>query len=106
MSNLLSPEDHQYKFNEPEILDEIAEYIEGTYGQHYSKTQFQATEVIMDNGHGEGFCLGNVSKYAQRYGKKGESPEEWRKDLIKIIHYGILGLYNHDLIHENLGENI
>ena len=88
-----------YKFNEDVLLDEIKQYIDSTYAQHYSNNKLQATEVIMDNGHGEGFCLGNVSKYAQRYGKKGNGPEDYRKDLTKIIHYGILALYNHDLIH-------
>jgi hypothetical protein len=39
--------------------------------------------------------MGNILKYAQRYGKKGTS-EEWRKDLMKIIHYSIIQLYNHD----------
>lgn len=86
-----------YKFNEDVLLDEIKQYIDSTYAQHYSNNKLQATEVIMDNGHGEGFCLGNVSKYAQRYGKKGAGPEDFRKDLTKIIHYGILALYNHDL---------
>ena len=88
-----------YKFNEYVLLEEIRQYIDSTYDQHYSNNKLQATEVIMDNGHGEGFCLGNVSKYAQRYGKKGAGPEDFRKDLTKIIHYGILALYNHDLIH-------
>ena len=86
-----------YKFNEGVLLEEIRQYIDSTYDQHYSNNKLQATEVIMDNGHGEGFCLGNVSKYAQRYGKKGAGPEDFRKDLTKIIHYGILALYNHDL---------
>ena len=86
-----------YKFNEYVLLEEIRQYIDSTYDQHYSNNKLQATEVIMDNGHGEGFCLGNVSKYAQRYGKKGAGPEDFRKDLTKIIHYGILALYNHDL---------
>ena len=86
-----------YKFNEYVLLEEIRQYIDSTYDQHYSNNKLQATEVIMDNGHGEGFCLGNVSKHAQRYGKKGAGPEDFRKDLTKIIHYGILALYNHDL---------
>ena len=33
-------------------------------------------------------------KYAQRYGKKNGKD---RKDLLKVIHYGIMALYNHDL---------
>jgi hypothetical protein len=40
--------------------------------------------------------MGNIDKYSNRYGKKGTS-EDARKDLIKIIHYGILALYTHDL---------
>ena len=34
-------------------------------------------------------------KYAQRYGHKG-TPEDWRKDLMKVIHYAIIALYVHD----------
>ena len=91
-----------YKFNEGVLLEEIRQYIDSTYDQHYSNNKLQATEVIMDNGHGEGFCLGNVSKYAQRYGKKGNNPEDFRKDLLKIIHYGVLALYNHDREHKSI----
>jgi len=49
----------------------------------------------MDNGHGEGFCIGNIMKYAQRYGKKSGYN---RNDLMKIIHYTIMAIYNHDEI--------
>ena len=61
--------------------------------QHYSHNKFQATEFIMDSGHGEGFCIGNIMKYAQRYGKKDGYN---RADLLKVIHYGFLALNNHD----------
>tara|TARA_B100001248_G_C27390970_1_gene462321 strand:+ start:1571 stop:1915 length:345 start_codon:yes stop_codon:yes gene_type:complete len=85
----------EYKFNEDELLKELKIYIDKTYSMHYSKNQFQSTEFIIDSGHGTGFLIGNIMKYAQRYGRKG-SPEEWRKDLMKIIHYSLLALYNHD----------
>ena len=65
-------------------------YIDGTYNAHYSQNKFQATEFIMDSGHGEGFCIGNILKYAQRYGKKNGKD---RNDLLKVIHYGIIALY-------------
>ena len=65
-------------------------YIDGTYDAHYSQNKFQATEFIMDSGHGEGFCIGNILKYAQRYGKKNGKD---RNDLLKVIHYGIIALY-------------
>jgi hypothetical protein len=84
-----------YKYNEGNALQEITEYINNTYGEHYSKNKYQATEFIIDNGHGTGFCIGNVLKYAQRYGRKGD-PNEWRKDLLKVIHYAIIQLHVHD----------
>lgn len=89
-------EEVTYKYNEGNILKEISQYIDATYDQHYSRNNFQATEFIIDGGHGTGFCIGNVLKYAQRYGHKG-SPQEWRKDLMKVIHYTIIQLHIHDL---------
>ena len=84
-----------YKYSEDRILKELKEYVDQTYSQHYSQNKYQATEFILDSGHGEGFCIGNILKYAQRYGKKG-SREDARKDLLKVLHYGIIALYNHD----------
>ena len=85
----------EYKYSEDRILKELEEYINKTYNQHYSQNKFQATEFILDSGHGTGFCIGNILKYAQRYGKKG-TKEDARKDLLKVIHYGIIALFNHD----------
>jgi hypothetical protein len=87
-----------YKYNEDNLILEIVNYINKTYQQHYSQNQFQATEFIIDSGHGEGFCIGNILKYAQRYGKKEGCN---RKDLLKVIHYAIMALHVHDL---NYGE--
>ena len=88
-----------YKYNEDNILKELQEYIDKTYDQHYGHKNFQATEFVIDSGHGEGFCIGNIMKYAQRYGKKNGKD---RKDLLKVIHYGIMALYNHDLENSNM----
>jgi len=87
----------KYKYNEDNTLDELREYIDSTYDEHYSKNKFQATEFIIDGGHGEGFCIGNILKYAQRYGKKDGKN---RRDLLKVIHYGIIALYINEM--ENL----
>jgi hypothetical protein len=84
----------EYKYSEDRILKEIKEYIDATYGEHYSQNKFQATEFIVDSGHGEGFCIGNIMKYAQRYGKKDGHN---RKDLLKVLHYAIMSIHNHDL---------
>ena len=70
--------------------------IRSQHDSHYSKEQFQATEFIVDGGHGTGFCIGNIMKYAQRYGKKGDAAQA-RKDLMKILHYAIIQLHVHDL---------
>ncbi len=83
-----------YRYSEPKIIEEIINYIDATYDQHYSRNKFQATEFILDGGHGDGFCIGNIMKYAQRYGKKDGYN---RKDLLKIIHYAIIALHNHDM---------
>jgi hypothetical protein len=87
-----------YKYDEDRLLKEFKDYIDSTYGEHYSMNKFQATEFILDAGHGDGFCIGNIMKYAQRYGKKGGYN---RKDLLKVLHYGLILLYNHDSLKRN-----
>ena len=73
-----------YRYNEGELLKEFSQYIDNTY---------QSTEFIIDSGHGEGFCIGNIMKYAQRYGKKGGKN---RADILKVLHYGLFMLHVHD----------
>lgn len=90
----------QYKYNEGDLLRQVTEYVNSTYDEHYSQNKFQATEFIIDGGHGVGFTIGNIMKYAQRYSHKG-TPEDWRKDLMKVIHYAIIALYVHDKEHDN-----
>ena len=84
-----------FKFNEGALIQELLDYVSETYGSHYSKSKFQSTEFISDCGHGIGFAIGNILKYAQRYGKKGTS-EDHRKDLQKVLHYAIIALNEHD----------
>lgn len=76
-----------YKFNEDKVLNEIKQWIDGTYSKHYSMNKIQSTEFVIDSGHGVGFCVGNIIKYAQRYGKKEGYN---REDVYKIIHYAII----------------
>jgi hypothetical protein len=82
-----------YKFKEDLYLQELLTYITSTYGQHYSLSKIQSTEFIIDAGHGLGFTIGNIIKYAQRYGKKAGYN---RADLLKVCHYAIMSLYVHD----------
>ena len=82
-----------YVFSEDEYLQEIKDAIDSTYDSHYAQNKVQSTEFIADAGHGEGFCMGNIIKYAQRYGKKSGYN---RDDLKKIIHYTIIMMHLHD----------
>ena len=82
------------KYNEEELLDELKQYIQGTYNQHYStgNSGIQTLDLIESCGDGEAFCRSNILKYASRYDKKGTA----RRDIIKILHYGLLLLYFND----------
>ena len=82
-----------YVFDEDKYLQEIKNAIDSTYVGHYAQNKVQSTEFIADAGHGEGFCIGNIIKYAQRYGKKNGYN---REDLKKIIHYAIIMMHIHD----------
>ena len=88
------PNKIEYKYDEGAALMELEEYIDSTYDEHYSKNKYQATEFIIVGGHGEGFCIGNIMKYAQRYGKKNGKD---RSDLLKVLHYGIIALHVNDM---------
>jgi len=78
-----------YKFNEANTIAQIKRYVDKTYERHYGYGQYQATDMIIDAGHGESFCVGNIMKYAMRYGKKDNKKAE----LLKIIHYAIITLH-------------
>ena len=80
------------KYSENEILKEISDYISRTYQGHYSTGGVQTLDLIDSVGDAEAFCRSNVLKYASRYDRKGSA----RKDIIKIIHYGILLLHFND----------
>ena len=85
-----------YRYSEDKLIEELTKYIDATYGEHYAQDKIQSTEFIIDGGHGTGFCIGNIMKYSQRYGKK----DGWnRKDLLKVLHYGIIALHVHEEEH-------
>ncbi|AIX14734.1 hypothetical protein Syn7803C72_122 [Synechococcus phage ACG-2014d] len=82
------------KYNEEELLKELKDYITGTYGQHYSagNDAIQTLDLIEACGDAEAFCRSNILKYASRYDRKGTA----RRDIIKILHYGLLLLHFSD----------
>jgi hypothetical protein len=83
-----------WKYNEEELLQELRDYITGTYGQHYSagNDSIQTLDLIEACGDAEAFCRSNILKYASRYDRKGTA----RRDIIKILHYGLLLLHFSD----------
>ena len=82
------------KYNEDALITELRDYISGTYGQHYSagNDAIQTIDLIEACGDAEAFCRSNILKYASRYDKKGCA----RRDIIKILHYGLLLLHFND----------
>tara|TARA_Y100001951_G_C11177329_1_gene203850 strand:+ start:269 stop:577 length:309 start_codon:yes stop_codon:yes gene_type:complete len=76
----------KYEFKEDKTLEKVQEFIKATYRLHYAGSK-QSTEEIFEAGFGESFCIGNIMKYARRYGKKGKKKE---LDLYKLIHYAII----------------
>lgn len=84
-----SKDSPSYVYDEDRIMADVWQYIDTTYGAHYAQNKVQATEFIIDSGHGLGFCIGNILKYAQRYGKKDGMN---KNDLMKVIHYSIIAL--------------
>ena len=85
---------NRYKYSEDVILEELKDYISGTYNQHYSAGDdaIQTLDLIEACGDGESFCRSNILKYASRYDKKGTA----RRDILKILHYAVLLMHFND----------
>ena len=80
-----------FKYNEDKILDEVKEYIAGTYSEHYGDQKIQIQDVFDQMGISEDFTRGAAMKYLFRFGKKeGKN----KKDLLKCMHYVCL-LYHY-----------
>ena len=78
------------KYNEDELIREIAEYIDSTYGQHYvGADNIQLMDLIMADKYEEasGFLRYNAIKYLTRHCKKAGTA---RADLLKSVHYIVL----------------
>lgn len=87
-----------YKFNELVLIQQLQDYVNSTYSGHYGG-RIQPMEVILQAGHGPGFVIGDIIKYAMRYGRKNGRD---RSDLMKILHYALLALYVHDTAEDTI----
>ncbi len=85
---------NRFKYSEEELLKELKDYISATYNAHYSagNDSIQTLDLIDACGDAEAFCRSNILKYASRYDRKGTA----RRDIIKILHYGLLLLHFSD----------
>lgn len=84
-----------WKYNEEEIVQELLEYIRGTYKKHYAANdQNLQTLDFIEAAHndGEACCRDNIMKYVSRYDKKGAA----RRDILKILHYAVLLMHFND----------
>ncbi len=86
---------HQYKYHEIEIMDDIEEYVSSTYNGHYTGKEHefrnvQTIDLMAARDIASEFCQANVLKYGSRYGSKDGKN---KKDLLKVIHYAMLLLH-------------
>lgn len=81
--------DIEYKRNEDKIVRDLQAYIDATYSQHYVGKQ-SGSDVLgdwEDAGILRQNCHGNMIKYVKRFGRKEGYN---RKDIMKVLHYGVL----------------
>ena len=96
--NEFSNQNGFWKYEEDKTLNEIKDYISGTYQSHYTskESKTQTLDLIESIGDAEAFCRSNAIKYLSRFGKKnGKS----KMDILKAIHYCVL-LYHFSGLHK------
>jgi len=82
-----------YKYNEAKYLRQVADYIDGTYGEHYVAGDIQVIDIWESMDSLDTTARDTAIKYLCRYGKKAGKN---KKDLLKAIHYIILMMYVDD----------
>ena len=77
------------KYQEDKTLKDLTEYVNTTYGGHYTSDQgdnVQTLDIIESVGDAKSFCRSNAIKYLTRYEKKGQA----KRDILKAAHYCLL----------------
>ena len=80
------------KYQENKSLKDLTEYVNTTYGGHYTSDQgdnVQTLDIIESVGDAKSFCRSNAIKYLTRYEKKGQA----KRDILKAAHYCLLLYY-------------
>jgi hypothetical protein len=90
-----------YKYSEDKYIQDIQDYVDSTYGQHYVNDGIQVVDVWQARGTLDTTAADTAIKYIMRYGKKeGKN----RKDLLKAVHYIMLMMYADDNTMEKKNE--
>lgn len=82
-----------YKYSEDVYIQDIKDYVDSTYGQHYVNGGIQVVDVWQARGTLDTTAADTAIKYIMRYGKKDGKN---RKDLLKAVHYIMLMMYADD----------
>ena len=79
------------KYQEDIGLKDLGEYVDTTYGGHYTSNDnnVQTLDIIESVGDAKSFCRSNAIKYLTRYDKKGQA----KRDILKAAHYCLLLYY-------------
>jgi hypothetical protein len=91
-NNNENEDDFHFRRGENQFLNDAAEYIKTTYGQHYANEDndiqlidyWQSQDILIPT------AVAMVQKYSARFGKKDGYN---KKDLMKIVHYTSLISY-------------
>lgn len=78
------------KYCESDIISNVQQYIDSTYGQHYQSKSIQLIDLFESEGMVIEYLKTSVMRYVLRFGKKEGSNI---KDLYKAIHCIILLIY-------------
>ena len=83
--------DTSKKYQEDVGLKDLGEYVDTTYGGHYTSNDnnVQTLDIIESVGDAKSFCRSNAIKYLTRYDKKGQA----KRDILKAAHYCLLLYY-------------
>ena len=81
-----------YKYKENDIIADFHAYIDKTYGQHYqTENNVQCFDAWIALDDATPTFRNTAIKYLWRYGKKNGNNKD---DLMKVLHYTIMCLYN------------
>jgi hypothetical protein len=83
----------QYKYAEGKIINDFKAYIDKTYTQHYQtkEEELQCFDAWLALGDATPTFRNTALKYMWRYGKKNGNNKD---DLMKVLHYTLMCLYN------------